>query len=529
MSQVLTFLAGQPILLLFIVVGLGSAIGRLQLRGVGLGAAAVLFLSIGLSAWAAHYGIDMQITEALGTLGLTLFTFTVGIVSGATFFASLRRSLGPILSMVGVLVVGALVAVGMGRVLDLDAPTVAGAFAGAVTNTPALAAAQQAAGDPTSPTVGYAVTYLFGVIGMLAAVYLALRHRQQDSDTPPPLVNRTIRVEVDTAPGLRALEKEHADRITFSRVRHGEDSPIQAADERDTLLIDDLVLVVGPADEVEAVTAELGHASSHHLDLDRAYLDMRRVTVSAPHVAGKTIAELGLAQRFGATASRVRRGDVDVVAADEVMLQLGDRVRVIAPRARMGEVSTFFGDSARGLSDITPIVLGVGMTLGILLGVVAFPVPGRVFSIGSAAGTLLLGLVLGRIGRVGSVVTAMGYTAAQAISELGLLLFLAQAGSRAGSQIGVAFASGEWLRILVLGIVVTSVVAVGLYQVMRRVFHIGGTQLSGVIAGTQTQPAVLAFANGRTGHDSRVALGYALVYPAAMIVKILLGQVLGGL
>jgi putative transport protein len=529
MSQVLTFLAEQPILLLFVVVGVGSAIGRLKVRGVGLGAAAVLFLAIGLSAWAATYDINLQITEALGTLGLTLFTFTVGIVSGATFFASLRRSLGPILAMVGVLVLGAVVAVAMGRTLGLDAATTAGAFAGAVTNTPALAAAQEAAGDPTSPTVGYAVTYLFGVIGMLTAAYLALRHRAADTDAPPALVSRTIRVEMGAAPRIRDLEIQHRDRITFSRVRHGEENPILTAADDDTLRLDDLVTVVGPADEVDAVTAELGHTSSHHLEIDRAYLDMRRVTVSDPKVAGRTVGELGLAQRFQATASRVRRGDVDVIAADDWMLQLGDRVRVIAPRARMGDVSKFFGDSARGLSDITPIVLGVGMTLGVLLGVAAFPVPGRVFSIGSAAGTLILGLILGRIGRIGPVVTAMPYTAAQAISELGLLIFLAQAGTRAGSQIGAAFASGEWLRIVVLGVVVTTVVATGLYQVMRRVFRMGGTQLSGVLGGTQTQPAVLAFANGRTGHDSRVALGYALVYPAAMIVKILLGQLLGGL
>lgn len=525
MSQVLTFLAEQPILLLFVLVGLGSGIGRLKVKGVGLGAAAVLFLAIGLAAWAAAYDVELAVPEVLGTFGLALFTFTVGIVSGATFFASLRRSLGPIVAMVAVLAVGAAAAVGMGALLGLDAATTAGAFAGATTNTPALAAAQSAAGDPTSPTVGYAVTYLYGVIGMLGAVYFALRHRQADTDAPPALVARTIRVEVETAPGVKELETRHGDRITFSRVRHGEENPILTAANADVLRRDDLVTVVGPADEVEAVTAELGHTSSHHLEIDRAYLDMRRVTVSDPGVAGRTIAELDLARRFQATASRVRRGDVDVVAADDWMLQLGDRVRVIAPRARMAEVSTFFGDSARGLSDITPVVLGVGMALGIGLGLVKF---GN-FALGAAAGTLILGLVLGRIGRVGSVVTAMPYTAAQALSELGLLLFLAQAGSRAGGQIGTAFSSGEWLKILVLGLVVTTVVGLGLYQVMRRVFHMGGTQLSGVIGGTQTQPAVLAFANGRTGHDSRVALGYALVYPAAMIVKILLGQILGGL
>lgn len=525
MSHVLTYLAGQPLLLLFALVGLGSAIGRVRVRGVGLGAAAVLFLAMGMSAWAATYEVDLVVPEAIGTLGLTLFTFTVGIVSGATFFASLRRSLGPILAMVGVIAIGAGAAFAMGELLGLDTAVVAGAFAGAVTNTPALAAAQEAAGDPTTPTVGYAVTYLYGVLGMLVAVSFALRHRASDTDAPPVLVSRTIRVEVDTGPGVKELEQRHSDRITFSRVQHGEKNPILTADDADRLHHDDLVTVVGPADEVEAVTDELGHTSSHHLEIDRAYLDMRRITVSDPKVAGRAIGELGLAERFQATASRVRRGDVDVVAADDWMLQLGDRIRVIAPRAQMPKVSTFFGDSARGLSDITPVVLGIGMALGIGLGLVTF----GSFALGAAAGTLVLGLVLGRIGRIGPIVTAMPFTAAQAISELGLLLFLAQAGSRAGTQIGEAFASGEWLKILVLGVVVTTVVGFGIYQVMRRVFRMGGTQLSGVMGGTQTQPAVLAFANGRTGHDSRVALGYALVYPAAMIVKILLGQLLGGL
>ncbi|UZN04908.1 aspartate:alanine exchanger family transporter [Cellulomonas sp. S1-8] len=529
MPDVFLFLAQQPVLLLFAVIGVGSAIGHVKVRGVGLGAAAVLFLAIGLSAWASSYGVDLEITEALGTLGLTLFTFCVGIVSGATFFSSLRRSLAPILAMAGVLVLGAVVAVGAGRVLGLDSAVVAGAWAGAVTNTPALAAARDAAGDDAGPTIGYAVTYLFGVVGMLVAVSAALRHRDRDTDAPPVLVNRTVRVEVTGNPSVQDLEHRHADRIKFSRVRRGEESPIRTADDADLLLLDDLVTVVGPAEDVDAVTRELGHTSSHRLEADRLYLDVRRVTVSTQQAAGHTIAELDLLHRFGATISRVRRGDVDVVATDDFQLQLGDRVRVIAPRERMVEVSTWFGDSSRGLSDITPVVLGLGMAAGILVGSVAFPVPGRLFSIGSAAGTLLVGLVLGRVGRIGPVVTAMPYTAAQAIAELGLLMFLAQAGTRAGAQIGAAFTSGDWLRILALGVLVTGVVATGLYVVMRRMFHIGGTRLSGLMGGAQTQPAVLAFANARTGYDARVALGYALVYPAAMITKIVLGQVLGGL
>ncbi len=529
MSEVFLFLSQQPVLLLVVVIGVGSAIGHVKVRGVGLGAAAVLFLAIAMSAWAASRGVELEITEALGTFGLALFTFCVGLVSGATFFSSLRRSLAPILAVAGVLTASAVVAVGAGSVLGLDRAVVAGAWAGAVTNTPALAAAREAAGDATGPTIGYAVTYLFGVVGMLVAVSAALRHRDLDTDVPPTLVTRTVRVEVTGGPRVQDLEERHGERIKFSRVRHGEQAPIRTASGGDQLLLDDLVTVVGPVDDVEAVTRELGHASSHRLEADRMYLDMRRVTVSTERVAGHTIGELDLLHRFGATISRVRRGDVDVVATDDFQLQLGDRVRVIAPRERMSEVSSWFGDSSRGLSDIVPVVLGLGMTAGILLGAVVFPVPGGHFSIGSAAGTLVVGLVLGRLGRIGPVVTAMPYTAAQTVAELGLLMFLAQAGCRAGSQIGAAFTSGEWLRILVLGVLVTGVVAVGLYVVMRRVLRVGGTRLSGIVAGTQTQPAVLAFANGRTGYDARVALGYALVYPAAMITKIVLGQVLGGL
>src|SRR5690554_3333664 len=205
MTAVLELLAAQPVLLLFALVGAGAALGHLKVRGIGLGAAAVLFLALGAGALGASNDVDLHVPEAFGVLGLTLFTFTVGIVSGASFFASLRKSLGLVGAMVGVLGLGALVAVVVGRLLSLDAATVAGAFAGAVTNTPALAAAREAAGDANAPTVAYAVTYVFGVLGMLVVAQLVLRGRAHDTDAPKPLVNRTVRVEVEGAPGLRDL------------------------------------------------------------------------------------------------------------------------------------------------------------------------------------------------------------------------------------------------------------------------------------------------------------------------------------
>ena len=521
------------LLYLFFIVGVGSLIGHIKVKGIGLGAAAVLFLAIGSSAVyeATHYPDPPVVPEALGSFGLALFTFTVGLQSGPNFFPSLRRNWTVIVSMVAILGAAAAVAVFGGRLIGLDSVTSAGTFAGSLTNTPALAAAREAASPDVAQnaTVGYAVAYLGGVLGILATVQLALRRRAADTDTPPELVTRTVRVEVSQGRSIAEEEARYTGRISFTRIRHGEQNPIEAADDDDTLHHNDLVTIVGPLADVEAVTSDLGHTSSHHLEADREQVDMRRIIVSQPRAAGRTIGELDLASRFGATVSRVRRGDVDRVASDDDMLQLGDRVRVVAPTDQMPQVSEFFGDSSRGMSDITPILLGLGMVVGILLGAIEFPVPGGEFAIGSAAGTLVIGLILGWLGRLGPMVTAMPHTASQALAELGLLLFLAQAGSAAGSSIVKAFDSGEWVKILVLGVLVTATFCVGLYVVMRRVFHVGGTKLSGILSGSQTQPAALAFSNDRTGYDPRVALGYALVYPAAMIVKILLGQVLAGL
>ncbi|MDR1394160.1 MAG: transporter [Bifidobacteriaceae bacterium] len=529
MTAVLEFLAGQPVLLLFILVGIGSAIGEIRVKGVAIAAAAVLFIAIAFSAWAKSGGIDISLEhlEILGSLGLILFTYTVGVLSGSNFFASLREGWRPILAMIGLLVVCALVAFGGGKVLGLDEATSGGTLAGALTNTPMLASVRSASGDNNAPTIGYAVAYIFGVLGMLFFAQMALRQAPKDRDAPTPLTSRTIRVETDSSPSIAALEERYEGHIKFARIRHGEHNPVLAATDEDVLRRDDLVTVVGPAGLVQDVTAELGHKSSHDLRADRRFLDFRRITVSNPSLSGRTIAELDLEERFSARIIRVRRGDVDMLAEPGLVLQTGDRVRVVASRQTMDSLSKYFGDSARGLADINPVGFAIGLALGVGLGLIQIPLGSFSFALGPAAGTLLMGLVFGRLRRVGPFVTTMPTSSSQAISELGLLMFLAQAGISAGTQIAGAFASGEWIKILVLGMVVTTVLGLGMYLVMRRVFKSGGTRLSGMLAGAQTQPAVLAFANAKTNTDSRVALGYALIYPGAMVAKILLGQIMG--
>ena len=533
MTTVLGYLAGHTVLLVFLIIGIGMYFGHVKVRSVSLGAAAVLFVAIAISALGTHYGIEVKVPAAVGTLGLMVFAFAIGITSGPSFFRNIRSALLPILSVFVIYALGAGVAFGLGRyAFNLDISTIAGAFAGATTNTPALAAAGEASGNPADATVGYSITYIFGVLGALVIAALAVRAGKNDTDVPSQLMHATLRVERNDKPSVAELAEMFDGALAFSRLRRGETGPIWMPEPTDHLEKGDLLTVVGRKEHVNRIVAELGHRSSHPLDVDRRYLDYRRITVSDARVAGHTVAEIDemIDERFGAQISRIRRGDVDHSADPEFLVEMGDRVRVVAPTHNIKKISAFFGDSTRGLSDINPVILGLGLALGAFIGELQIPTPGgSSFSIGSAAGTLIIGLILGRLGRIGRMSTTLPYSSSQVLSELGLLLFLAQAGTNAGGQIAQAFTGGTWLSIVVVGAAVTMVVSCGVFVVMRGLFHMGGTKLSGFLAGVQTQPALLAFANERTNFDARVALGYALIYPAAMIGKIVVAQILGSL
>lgn len=524
------FLAERPVLVVFLLVGIGSALGRVRIAGVSLGAIAVLFTAMGLTAWAVTLDVTIELPALVGDLGLALFAFCVGLIAGPGFVNALKSAYPLLLVVAALTVAAAGVGYALGAAMGLSPVTVAGTFAGALTNTPALAAT----GGSPEATVGYASAYVFGIVGAMVAIGLALRHRAADTDAPQPLVERAIRIEAASHADVDALIRAHGGRVTISRIRHA-DGEMTTAGPESPLEPGAIVNVVGPKDAVDAVSADLGHTSAIDIVHDHTRLDFRRVILSNPALAGRTIASLRLREKYGATIARVRRGDVDFVGTGGFVLQQGDRLRVVGPRTAMAELTDLFGDSERGIADINPIVLGLGIAAGLGLGAIRVPLPGVSggvggdgggFALGAAAGALVIGLIFGRIGRIGPVVTTLPQTAAGVLSELGLLLFLAYAGTKAGTLIVSAIVSGEIVRLLLLGAAITTILMAGTYLMARHVFRSGGTRLAGIVAGAQTNPALLAFANVRTGYDVRVALAYSLIYPFAMVVKILVAQVL---
>lgn len=519
------FFGEEPLLFLALVIAVGASIGQLNIGGVALGPVAVLFTSLGLTAWGTSYDVVLEIPPVLGDLGLVLFAFATGILAGPSFFTTIRSAWQVVLAVAALLVATAGLGLAVGRSFGLESESIAGAFAGAMNNTPALAAA----GGTPQATVGYATSYIYGVLAMLVVTALAVSRGNRDRDTPAQIVDVTVRIEGDGTFSVADLRRQYGGHLTFSRLAHSAESDAEQIHEDTVLVRGDLVTVLGPHEDLEALTDDLGHESSHDLTRDRSALDFRRITISDPRLSGRRMGEVerDLERRYGAAITRLRRGDVDLVASPDLMLQLGDRVRVVAPPQALADISKELGDSSRGLTDVNPVALGAGIGLGLAIGLIQIPLPGLgTVAIGAAAGTLLVGLVMGRVGRIGRVVTTLPHAAASVMVELGLLVFLAYAGTRAGSLILDAFGSGEIVKLFVTGAAMTTTVGTGIYVIMRWGFRVGRIRLAGVVSGTHTQPALLAFANGRTDHDPRVALGYALVYPAAMVTKIILAQLL---
>ena len=527
--------AEQPLLLLTVILAIGGALGSVRIGSFSLGPAAVLFTALAFSA----YDDRLRLPQILGIFGLAVFAYVIGVGAGPSFFAALRtggRSLGVV---VGGLLIGAAVTVGAAHAVGLDGPIMSGIYAGALTNTPALAAATEAWSSDL-PTVGYSVTYLFGVLGMLLATMISLRlapprsaHVPVAQDDPPPTLDgMTIRVERSGLPDLGTLAEQYGHHLVFSRIMRG-DAPghpgvVDMATDDAIPVPGDILTVIGDAETLARFISETGHPSTVALTMDRSQVDYRRIAVSNSAVAGEPLGDLHLRRRFGAVPTRVRRGDVDLLATDDLVLQVGDRVRVVAPRSRMQDVTEFLGDSERGAAAYSITSLALGLALGVLLGELEFPLPGgAAFALGVAGGPLLVGLVVGRAGRTGPILWTLPHSVASTLSQLGMMLFLAYAGSNAGSALAEALGSPTGPRLLAVGAVVTTVTAAVIILGSRLLAGTYGARLGGILAGTQTQPAVLAYANDSTKDDPRVNLGYALVYPAAMIVKVVVAPLLG--
>ncbi|MET0410710.1 MAG: TrkA C-terminal domain-containing protein, partial [Polyangiaceae bacterium] len=287
----------------------------------------------------------------------------------------------------------------------------------------------------------------------------------------------------------------------------------------------DIVTVVGNTAAIEACVGFFGARSEEHLEARRDRVDARRILVSRREHVACTLAELDLGRRFNAQVTRLRRADTDVVPTEELRLELGDRLRVVAPADRLAEISAFFGDSERELGELDYVALALGLALGLLLAHLPLPLFGTELMLGIAGGPLLVALVLGRLERSGPFVWAIPHEINHVLRELGLLLFLAGVGVSAGGHLQDVM-SREGLAMLGLAVLVTLAATLTCLTLTERWARVSVISSLGVASGMQTQPATLSLAADLAERSRQTYVAYALVYPVAMIGKILLAQLI---
>ncbi|GGG75240.1 aspartate:alanine exchanger family transporter [Corynebacterium pelargi] len=527
----LDYLATSPLLTLVIILALGLALGKIRCFGISLGAAAVLFVALALST----LNPELELPPLLYQLGLAMFVYAIGLEAGGAFFAQFKaRGWKLNLFLVVLLVAMAVLSVAIVKLLGIEPTIGAGMFAGALTSTPGMAAMVNMLGsiDPSQsaqPVVGYSLAYPGAVIGsiVVAAVgakLLKVNHREDaraEGLISDPLAWRGVRIGEGVHGRIGDVQAITGQQVIASRIVRSDHE--HELGMRDRELCPGMVLVLnGTPDALEKAIAVLGEPVE--LSLDGTNLVYSRITVSNKDIAGMSLGQLNTCSR-GFLVVRARRGDADEVPNPSTVIRLSDRVRVVTTPERLPEVRRYLGDSERELADVDLLPFFIGLLAGLLLGIIPVPLPGgNTLSLGFGGGPIVAGLVLGAMEKSGPLRWQVPYHANRTISTLGLSIFLAGVGTKAGVGFRQAITDPSSFAVIGGGFIVTIASAVLCAAVCMPVLKLKWDEAMGVAAGMTTNPAVISYLNGQTTTELATR-GYATVYPTAMIGKIIASQV----
>lgn len=509
----------NPLLLVCLAIGCGALLGRISIKQVSLGVAGVLFAGV---IW-GYIEPSVKPPDVLATFGLALFVYAIGLSSSDFLFDTWAHG-GWRFLLIPPVAIGAAFGIDVcaAQFLHIPASTASGVFAGALTNTPSLAAATTALGSKgAEATLGYAIAYPLGVL--IPILILSWPFRREAPDVADKLESSAILVEHVNDPGeaIAGLLERYSLSVRFARCVRGEEQ--FALSGNSVIKNGDIVTVVGLSGDVKASIEKLGSAYSGEILNDRSQLDYRRIFVSNPEVYGKSLRQIGIFRRFEGIVTRIKRGDRDFIPNADTTILPGDRMRVIAPRENLSAISEYIGDSYHEASEFNILTFGLGLAMGVALGTVDVTLPFGlgIFEIGPVAGCLIVALILGAVGRTGPLTWYLPYGASMSLRQLGLVVFLACAGIKAGGLLHTAPLN---ISALALGACITLVSCLVTIVLTRILVGQSWPFIGGVVAGVQTQPAVLGFAVGRCGNE-KVESGYAAVYPLSMLLKIVFVQI----
>ena len=536
----------HAMLIISLVISTGLILGRLAYAGVQLGIAGVLFS--GLIFGHFDLSINPEVMHFLREFGLILFVYAIGLQVGPSFVSSFFKYGLKLNSMAaGIVLLGALIAVGISVIGNIPMPVAVGLFSGATTNTPSLAAAQQVLGSLPNmssetlkmPGLGYAVAYPFGIIGIILSMLLAKRvfrvnvqqeaedfalHQQQLAQIP---VWEDLVVENPNLNGLTIKQIPFFEGmgVVITRILHKGETDVDIASLNTRLMVGDTIRLVGEREQLQSLKILIGHDADINLQEMAKNLLSKRLKVTNKDTINQTIGDLCV--RYGVTISRVLRPDVEFTPTSSLHVHFGDELHVVGSQDALNNIEKALGNSLEELSHPQIMPIFIGITLGVLLGSWPFYLPGipSALKLGMAGGPLLVAIMLSRIGNWGMMSWHLPKSSNIILKDIGIVLFLACVGLHSGDEFLETLLHGDGLYWMACATLITLLPLLIMALVGRIIFKLNYLSLCGLLAGSMTDPPALAFANN-LNPSAAVSIAYATVYPLVMILRIIAAQLI---
>ncbi|MBM3790469.1 MAG: transporter [Acidobacteria bacterium] len=522
-------LLNNTLVALFAVVTLGLLLGRVQVLGLSLGSSGVIFTALFLG----HLGY--RIPEGVGILGLAVFVYCVGLRAGPSFFRGFARQGKDMARLAAVLIaLAAGVTWVVATIAEIPVDLAAGMFAGCLTSTPGLAAALERLPPGSDAPVAYGIAYVVGLVGVVLFVQLLPRLLREDLErlsksladadqAGSQIARQLVEVANPAVVGrklsdLRIISESNCQ---IPRILRG--TRLVPITSDFTLEAGEHVLLVGREARLPVIVQLLGkpsERSDYIMDTER---ERRQIVVTSRRVVGKSLAELKLRTLFGVTVTRIHRHDLEFVPRPEDAIDYGDALSVVGEPERIDRLAEFAGHRARSYHETDLISLGIGITAGVVLGMIRVDLGGKGVSLGIAGGPLFVALILGHFGRIGPVVGRLPRAAHMFLMDAGLVLFLASAGAEAGRTLMPVLAQ-HGLKLAAAGILVTFLPLILGFVAARYIMRLSLLQIIGGVCGGMTSTPGLGIITDKTDSDIPV-VSYAAAYPVALILVTVFAQV----
>ena len=524
----------QTVVIISVIIAAGLALGKIRVMGISLGIAFVFF--VGIVAGNIGMSIDKVTLDYAETFGLSMFVYCLGLHVGPNFFGSLRHE-GMMLNVwsLAVIVLGTAFALALSPLTGISIPVMTGLLCGATTNTPALGAATQAlahAGLPSSDTaLATAVTYPLGVVGVIIAMVLIRKFFVKPADLEVKKLSDDNHTYIAQFTAINpAIIGRTIQQIAIWR---GKQVLVPVATTE--LHVNDKLLVVTNKEDEQAMTLLFGKKENdqdwNKEDIDwnaiDANVESRVCVITRPSLNGKHLGALHMRQAYGVNVSRVIRGDIKLLASDDLRLEYGDRITIVGKHENLDNAEHFFGNSVKTLEEPNIGSIFLGIVLGLILGSIPLSLPGMESPIrlGIAGGPIIMGIIVGALGPRLHLISYTTRSASLMLRKLGLSLYLACLGLDAGKDFLSTVIKPEGLVWVGIGFLITLVpiLIIGIIALKAHRYDFG--TICGILCGSMANPMALGYANDTLKGDT-ASISYASVYPLGMFIRVVIAQMI---